>query len=118
MRTREATITAGAVVLLFRDRRRTVSSALALLVLGVLSSLVPLAHASPPDPTWIAGFYDDAYLDDVVLAIVSGDVTASPPTPAVAVRKGCGHRLFRARPVIRDHRPRLTADRSPPLFSA
>jgi hypothetical protein len=117
MRTRETTVTAGAVVL-FRYRRRTVSSALALLVLSVLAGLVPLAHASLPDPTWIAGFYDDADFDDVILAIVSADVAASPTLPALTRPEAGGHRLVRARPLVRDHRPRLTANRSPPLPSA
>ena len=43
------------------------SWALALLV--VLIALVPLAHASPPDPVWIAGVYDDADFDEVVFAV-------------------------------------------------
>ena len=114
MRTRVAA-TAGAVVLLLRYRRRSAFSALALLVLGMLAGIVPLAQASPPDPMWIAGFYDDADFDDVVLAIVSADAAASPTTPAVADPEACGHRQPRARPVVRDHRPRLTASRSPPL---
>jgi len=118
MRTRETIVTAGAVVLLFRYWRRTVSSALALLVLGVLAGLVPLAHASLPDPTWIAGFYDDADFDDVILAIVSADVAASPTLPALTRPEAGGNRLVRARPLVRDHRPRLTANRSPPLPSA
>jgi hypothetical protein len=113
MRTREAA-TAGAVVLLFRYRR-IVSSAVACLVLGMLAGIAPLAHASPPDPTWIAGLYDDADFDDVVLAIVSADVDASPTTPAVAVPEVCGHRVPRVCLVVSDHRPRLTASRSPPL---
>src|SRR5262245_9104268 len=33
--------------------------------------LLPLAHASPPDPEWIAGIYDEADLDDVVVAVAS-----------------------------------------------
>ena len=117
MRTREPA-TAGAIVLSFRYRQRTVSSALALLVLGMLSGLVSLAHASPPDPTWIVGFYDDADFDDIVLAIVSADAVASPTAPAVAVPGACCHRVPRACPVVRDHRPRLTANRSPPLSQA
>ena len=48
---------------------------LVVLLLGVLIALTPLAHASPPDPTWIPGFYDDADYDDVVLA-VTGAVAA------------------------------------------
>ena len=117
MRTRETIVTAGAVVLLFRYWRRTVSSAVALLVLGVLAGLVPLAHASLPDPTWIAGFYDDADID-VILAIVSVDVAASPTPLALARPEAGGHRLVRARPLVRDHCPCLTANRSPPLPAA
>jgi hypothetical protein len=117
MRTREATVTAGAMVLSLRERRRTVSSTLALLMLGALAGLVPLAHASLPDPTWITGFYDDADFDDVVLAIVSVDVATGPAAPAVAVPEAYGHRLLRARPAARDHRLRLTSNRSPPLPS-
>jgi hypothetical protein len=37
----------------------------------VLVLLVPLAHSSPPDPSWIAGIYDDADLDDVVIAVTT-----------------------------------------------
>jgi hypothetical protein len=44
--------------------------------------LVPVAHGSPPDPTWIAGLYDNADFDDVVFLITS--------TPGVAERSvGC-----------------------------
>jgi hypothetical protein len=45
--------------------------------------LVPAAHGSPPDPTWIAGVYDNADFDDVVflitsnLAVVDGRVPCS-----------------------------------------
>lgn len=51
-----------------------------------LLTLVPLAHASPPDPTWIAGLYDDADHDDAVIAITdasglpTGDSAAIVPT--------------------------------------
>jgi hypothetical protein len=38
---------------------------LALLVLSV----TPLAHASPPDQTCIAGLYDDADYDDAIVAV-------------------------------------------------
>src|SRR5438093_1191443 len=44
---------------------------LALLVLVPLVWLTPLAYASPPDQTWIGGFYDDADFDDVVLLATS-----------------------------------------------
>ncbi len=54
----------------------------ALLVL-VLATLAPLASASPPDPSWIGGFYDAADGDDVILAVTGMD---SPPlTPVVGL---------------------------------
>src|SRR5262245_55765837 len=37
----------------------------------VLLALVPLAHASPPDPVWLAGIYDAGDSDDVIFAAVS-----------------------------------------------
>ena len=38
--------------------------ALALLLLLGLSGLTPLAYASPPDPSWVRGIYDDADYDE------------------------------------------------------
>jgi hypothetical protein len=47
----------------------------ATLLLGVLLALPPCAHASPTDPTWIPGFYDDNDYDDVIL-FITGAVSA------------------------------------------
>ena len=47
--------------------------------------LRPLAAASPPDPTWIAGLYDDADFDNVVTAI-GGMVGISHAPGADAIR--------------------------------
>src|SRR2546425_9842273 len=44
---------------------------LVLLVISTIIALTPLAHASPPDQTWIAGLYDNADYDDVVLSVTS-----------------------------------------------
>ncbi len=41
------------------------------LMAGLLVTLSSLAYASPPDPSWIAGIYDDADLDDVVGLVTS-----------------------------------------------
>jgi len=41
------------------------------LLVGLLS-LTPLAYASPPDPVWISGIYDDDDQDDVVTLATSG----------------------------------------------
>jgi hypothetical protein len=43
---------------------------------------VTLAHASPPDQTWLAGVYDQADFDDVVGLLTSAlDATDSPGAP-------------------------------------
>ena len=52
----------------------------ALLVLLAIATLTPLALASPPDPTWVAGFWDDGDHDDVVL-LVCATAAAVPPAP-------------------------------------
>ena len=48
-------------------------------LLALLTGLIPLAYASPPDQTWLRGFYDDADYDDVVIALTS-TVAASDAT--------------------------------------
>jgi hypothetical protein len=44
---------------------------LAVLLLGVLLALPAIAHATPTDPVWISGLYDDSDYDDVVLFIIA-----------------------------------------------
>ena len=55
---------------------------LGLLVLaGLLPALVlltPLAYASPPDPAWISGFFDDGDHDDVVVLVTSAGGAIDP----------------------------------------
>ena len=56
----------------------------ALLVAPLLfacATLPALAHASPPDPSWIAGIYDDADYDDVVTLVQSGAGGLAPAVP-------------------------------------
>jgi hypothetical protein len=53
---------------------------LVVLLLLAPVALPGLAHASPPDPAWIQGIYDDRDGDDVVSRIASG----TGPTPATA----------------------------------
>jgi hypothetical protein len=52
--------------------RRVGSAFLALLLVGIVGVLTPIAQASPPDPSWIRGMYDDNDFDDVVALITSG----------------------------------------------
>jgi len=51
-------------------------------VLFVALAFVPLAYASPPDPTWIPGVYDAADYDDAVWLLT--DTTFAREGPAAA----------------------------------
>jgi len=68
-----------------------VRGGLVLLLLACLISLIPLAEARPPDPTWIAGIYDNGDYDDVVCLLTSGSgaietvaLAKAPPLMLVA----------------------------------
>jgi len=55
-----------------RMRRRPVRPGpLAFSLCVLTSSLSILAYASPPDPSWVRGVYDDADFDDVVCLILA-----------------------------------------------
>ncbi len=45
---------------------------LVVLLLSAMAALTPLAYASPPDPAWIKGLYDDDDFDNVVVIVTSG----------------------------------------------
>ena len=49
---------------------RLLGSSVRLLAFLIIAP-VTLAHASPPDPTWLAGVYDQADFDDVVGLLTS-----------------------------------------------
>jgi len=51
------------------------------LLLILWSALPALAHASPPDPSWIPGIYDDADYDDVVTLVIVGAGNILPGVP-------------------------------------
>jgi hypothetical protein len=63
-------------------RARLSCGGLILILVASLLALTPMAYASPPDPSWISGFYDDADFDDVVdyLTSASGlvDIFVTP----------------------------------------
>ena len=67
------------------------------LLVSVMVVLTPMAWASPIDPSWIGGMYDDRDFDDVVSYLTSGTLAVpmvsaaglSPmfaPAPTEAVR--------------------------------
>ena len=66
----------------------------ALLVVALLTALVPAAYASPPDPTWIGGYWDDDDFDNAVVSIVSACAVAAAPLPAAAAEWACLARIW------------------------
>ncbi len=66
-------------------------------VTAILAVLLPLAYASPPDPTWIAGIYDNADYDDVVALVTDGTGVSSGQAPA-RVAHGAVARVLVVRP--------------------
>lgn len=48
---------------------------LLLILLATMVPLAPMAYASPPDPVWVKGFFDDADFDDVVVFLTSAGAT-------------------------------------------
>ena len=46
-------------------------ASLAVSLCVLISGLSVLAYASPPDPSWVRGVYDDADFDDVVCLILA-----------------------------------------------
>ncbi|PYM22282.1 MAG: hypothetical protein DMD80_28875 [Candidatus Rokuibacteriota bacterium] len=61
----------------------------AMVLITIALLLTSLAYASPPDPTWVGGFWDDGDFDDVVIAVGSAvaiptwKTVDQPPTPIV-----------------------------------
>ena len=53
--------------------------ALSALVVASIAALPAMAHASPPDPSWIVGMYDDGDQDDLIaLAAWATGATGAP----------------------------------------
>jgi hypothetical protein len=55
--------------------------------------LPALAYASPPDPSWIQGVYDDADHDDAVILATgaTGDIAPAPPADRPAAPRPIGN---------------------------
>jgi hypothetical protein len=51
---------------------------LGLVLVAVLAALTPLAYATPPDPVWVSGFFDDDDNDNGVFFITSSTATLDP----------------------------------------
>ena len=67
-------------------RFRAGSACFACLLFALIVGLPVLAYASPPDPSWGHGVYDDADFDDIVCLIIASsglveDICAASPAP-------------------------------------
>ncbi len=94
------------------------SARFAILVLvGVLIVLAPLAHASPPDQSWLGGFYDDGDSDDVVLLVTWALHAVQGPPSAEMVLVTEVVTLVPAMPAAGPHAVAwlLEAPRAPPV---
>jgi len=40
-----------------------------LLIIALLIGIIPTAYANPPDPSWVAGYWDDDDFDNTVVFI-------------------------------------------------
>jgi len=111
-----------------RSQNRGISALLP--IIAVLILLPTIAFASPPDPSWIAGTYDDADGDDIVMLVYETAAAANAPTVADLSLIPCrakmslesvpggvpDHRFTRgprAPPVLRSRRPTLVFKSSP-----
>jgi len=86
-------------------------------LVAAILTLAPFTHASPPDQTWIAGFYDNADFDDVVLFITGGLGALQPSlewSPSI-VAPTAGLVPPADRPVKPLRRVALGPSRAPPL---
>jgi hypothetical protein len=57
---------------------------LAVLLVGVLFTLSPLAYSDLPDQLWLAGFYDGGDEDDAIVHIQTHLNAVEPPAPTLA----------------------------------
>jgi hypothetical protein len=87
------------------------------LLLGLLLGQPVLALASPIDPSWIAGIYDEGDFDDVVGTTTCGVI--APDLPTISSAPIClGHVGSRVTAVLSHSADRSAPPRAPPaLFS-
>ena len=87
------------------------------LLVGLMVVLTPMAWASPIDPSWIKGVYDDADFDDVVTYLTSGTIAI----PALPVNDLLPALAFVSADPVLDERPAAAptvaahSPRAPPL---
>ena len=91
-------------------------SPLIVVLLGLLLGLVAAAYASPPDETWIGGYWDDDDFDNAVISIVSVCAVEIPPVPDAAPQWARLAGIELAGPAVIATSPRPAASpRAPPI---
>ena len=55
-------------------------------IAAAVCGLVPLAYASPPDPAYLAGIWDNADYDDVVILVTSSVGSTATHKPCDLIR--------------------------------
>ena len=99
-------------------RTRLSPLVLALLFVALMLTLTTLAYADSPDPTWIAGYWDDDDFDDVVGYVTSAAGLVHTP---VACKLGPFSPQGALKPVVFQGAaasvPRsASSPRAPPIF--
>ena len=91
-------------------------SALIVILSALLLGLVAAAYASPPDETWIGGYWDDDDFDNAVISIVSVCAVEIPPVPDAAPQWARLASIEFAEPAFIPTSPRPAASpRAPPI---
>jgi hypothetical protein len=86
------------------------------LLVVVLLSLVPLADASPVDPTWVPGLWDNGDGDDIVLLIMGTDAPPVPIGSFVVWSRIIVHVVPEPETSVPDCRDRPASERAPPVI--
>jgi hypothetical protein len=55
----------------------------AVVTVCLLIGLTPIAYATPPDPLWISGYWDDDDRDDIVVAVLNSSAVQPQSTVRV-----------------------------------
>ena len=64
---------------------RFIRASFVLLVVLLFGGLVTVAYADPPDPSWLAGYWDDDDFDDAIVFIMATvAIDALPPADGEA----------------------------------
>ncbi len=88
------------------------------LVASVILALRVLAYASPPDPDWIAGFWDNGDYDDAVIMVTATSAAADnrPRLDVQSIDVVVATVDVIQHPVPRVEPPAARQPRAPPAF--